>query len=177
MNIAYFNSTIHELNEAATYLNKYAAYVNAKIASIESQPIPNGATSLPGYASPCGQLALLAVQLIEKIDNVSTKTTKNINKATADIATMQTNILAQISTLEGLMIIPTDLPSVLTWINKIINTFAGPYATYTGQQATLVTQEALLAAAATRLATAITTASSTLTSAISDAQSRLGCAI
>jgi hypothetical protein len=177
MNTAYFNSTIHELNEAATYLNKYSAYVNNEIASIESQPLPPGITALPGMLSPCGQLALLAVQLTEKIANISSKTTKNINKANADISAMQAQILTQLSTLEALMISPTDLPSVLTWIKKVINTFSGPYATYTGQQATLVAQEALLAAAVTRLATAITTASSTLTTAITDAQNKLGCII
>jgi hypothetical protein len=177
MNTAYFQSTITELNKAATYINKYTAYVNKQITSIESQPLPNGTLAIPGVLSPCGQLALLAVQVTEKFAKISSKTTQNTNKATADIAKMQSNILTEMQILESLMIVPTDLPSVLTWIQKVINAYAGPYAAYTGQQLQIAEQEALLVAAVTRLTTAIANATLTLTEAVANAQSKLGCVI
>ena len=62
------------------------------------------------------------------------------SQASTQIGQLQADITAQLALLGPLIIAPTDLPSVLTWINSMINTYLGPQATLIAQQGILATQ-------------------------------------
>lgn len=175
MDTQYFQATIRRINKITSYLNKYSAYVQNEITSIEAEPLPPDINLLPAVATPCGQLALLAVQVAEKIPYISNQVSILSAKVTADVDEMQDAIGFQLSALAPLLIAPTNLAEILTWIGSVIETFAGPNSKLEAQLIVIEAQEALILASLANLATAIANTTSTLTTAIQDAQSKLGC--
>lgn len=80
-------------------------------------------------------------------------------KAIAKISEWQNSNTNQLALLAPLLIAPTDLPSLLIWVNSVINTYVGP-------QTKLLADEAILAAQLVRVL-----------AAVSSVSSRLGCGL
>jgi len=160
MNTQYYNNTITQLNEIVTSLNQYSTYIN------EALHVQN---------LSCAQLALLAAEAAAKLAQASAQSTGLFSNASSDISDLQTNITAQLAILAPLLISPSTLPEVITWITSAIALFAGPNTSYLAQQTILVTQLANITAAAVSVAASIATITTSVTNAIANKQSSMGC--
>ena len=67
---------------------------------------------------------------------------------------LESSVLSQISIYGSLIISPTDLGSVISWINKMISTITGPYNQAVAMEAQLITlQASVMALIASKMGT------------------------
>jgi phage-related protein len=92
-----------------------------------------------------------------------------VDEAMASIQAEKNAIEAQITALLpilNLLTLPTDLPSVLTWISNLVNHLIGPivvpYETYLAQVTTLISEVSALATAIENAANRIKSCSITI---------------
>jgi len=162
MNTQYFTEFINALNKLSPYLTKYQAYVSKTLAD---------------ESMSCEQLAVLAAQAALKLAESSAWVAALSAKATSECATMQSNITTALAKLAPLLLAPTDLPSVITWINSMIETFAGPNAALLAQEITIAEQLVQIADAVASTTIAVDTLATSIITAIQQAQIKQGCTI
>jgi hypothetical protein len=77
-----------------------------------------------------------------------------VTKVYGDLSMLVSTMTGQIGLLAPLLTAPTDLPSVITWITSLIESFAKPSANLALSLAAITTQVATLTAAIEAVATA-----------------------
>jgi hypothetical protein len=96
--------------------------------------------------------------IVKRIEN--TNTCAELAKINAEVleffTKLENDVLQKISTYANLIISPTDLASAISWINKLIATFTGPYNQALAMQTQLVAAQAAIYAAVTAKMSSLT---------------------
>jgi len=160
MNTQYYTNVASELTAIADDLNRFTLYVQA-------------ATSVGNMS--CPQLTSLSNTAGEKLSTASSQSSTLGSKVLSDISTLETNIGLAQAALAPLLVAPTDLPSVITWITAVINQYAGPNAAYTAQLGELAIQAGLMASAVADCTAVIASSTSSINNALAAAKAKKGC--
>lgn len=94
---------------------------------------------------PQGSMLLNTTQMqasVSRINNCGTcaDLQQAVNDAMNSLHATKAAITAQLALLTPLIVAPTDLGSVITWVNKMIATFHNPIINYTAQLTALATE-------------------------------------
>jgi len=85
-----------------------------------------------------------------------------VNEAAASINAGLAGIRAEIAHLESLIVMPTNLGGVITWITNFAQPYVQAYNTYVGQLATLLSEISALESAIGNAAARLTSCSITI---------------
>ena len=158
MNTAYFDSTVSELNTIANYASNVASYATQAVAMATSAQAVN----------------IVLNDAINELNNLFPQLTEKLDKATSDCSAMHGAISANLALLAPLMVSPTDLPSLITWAQAVINTYVGPQTNYLLQEAVIAEKLATIVADVGSITSSVTSTISAINAAANLRLSQLG---
>jgi hypothetical protein len=158
MNTAYLDTTIRELNTVSTYTNQVVTTALVEI---------NAATT-------ANAVNFVVTQILDELNDIFPQLAGISEKATNDVSAMQSAIAANLALLAPLMVAPTNLPSLITWAQAVINTYLGPQTKYLADAAELAAKLATIAGLIASETAAVTSGIANITSAVEARIAALG---